>query len=208
MRSYLSVCMAVVIAGLFTVACQDRDEVSAPAPTEIGSFTPNLPAVPNVPPPRHPITYPDGTYSVYGARKRIDQLINTDIKLTAYVAKQYEPPECPEGRTCPPPAMPHLWLADEAEETDPIKMLTVVGYANSQLEMEEAKEDHEAGKVKELPEGVYLPPVVFDWETGHKYEVKGTFTRISGAGFLRTEGLLDYAEHKCLDCPEEEEETQ
>ncbi len=94
---------------------------------------PNLPPVPTVPPPAHPITYPDGTYTVYGVRKRVAHTIDTEVKVTGYITWVYTPPTCPEGRTCPPAKMPHCRIADTANETDERKTLVLVGYAENQM---------------------------------------------------------------------------
>ena len=102
--------------------------------------------------------------------------------------------------------MPHLFLADEVDEKLDKRLLRLVGYAQSFKEMEEEQERSAGGeKPRELPEGVYLPPVVWDWRQGHKYKITGRFTRQSGAGFMATDGLIEYASHECLDCPAEEE---
>jgi hypothetical protein len=167
----------------------------------------NLPAVPKVPPPRHPIQYDDGTWTVHGLRKRIKQTMEEEVRVKAFIVKVYQPTECPEGRTCPPPPMPHLWLGDDLEETKERRLLRLVGYANSQVEMDQAREEAEKGRgpsEEELAAG--LPPIVWDWQQGKRYVIKGRFSRSSGTGFSYSEGLLEYMEHQCLDCPVEEEE--
>jgi hypothetical protein len=159
------------------------------------TIRPNLPEVPNIPPPAHPITYPDGTYTVYGVRKRMEHTMDTEVKVTAYIVEVYVPPECPEGRTCPPAKMPHLWLADTPNEADGNKRLTLVGYAANQNEIDEARDDAARGRTREPPEGEGLPPIPIDFENGRRGVFEGRFARISGAGFLESEGLLDYRTH-------------
>ncbi len=194
---------AAVIAGCSEELVQKKVNVE-----EVQAYKPNLPAVPSIPKPSAPETYSDGSYSVYGARKGINKTIETQMTITAYIAKIYEKPECPEGKTCHV-LMPHLFLADEREEKLERRHMRLVGYAQSFKDMEEEREADEKGEEEEeLPEGVYLPPVIYDWRLGHKYKITGRFTRQSGAGFMATDGLLEYSNHECLDCPVEEEEEE
>ncbi len=192
---------------LFICSCSGEGFERKISAEEVAAYKPNLPAVPTIPKPSTPETFSDGSYSVYGLRRAIRSTINQQVSVTAYIAKIYQKPECPEGQTCHT-LMPHLFLADEASETLERRHLRLVGYAQSFKEMEEEKEAEEKGDAKELPEGVFLPPVVWDWRQGHKYKIKGTFTRQSGAGFMQTDGLLDYESHECLDCPAEEEDEK
>jgi hypothetical protein len=97
-----------------------------------------------------------------------------------------------------------VFLADKKDESIDRYLIKLVGFASSFKEMETEKENAESGKVKELPEGVYLAPVVWDWRVGHKYRITGRFSRASGAGFKDADGLIEYDSHECLDCPVEE----
>ncbi len=175
---------------------------------EVAAHKPNLPSVPNIPKPSVAETFSDGSYSVYGLRRVMRKTIETKVSVTAYITETYKKPECEEGKTCHT-LMPHLFLADELGEKLDRRRLRLVGYAQSFKDMEEEKEAFEKGEEKpELPEGVYLPPVVWDWREGHKYKISGQYTRHSSAGFMATDGLIEYASHECLDCPEEEEEEK
>src|SRR5262245_39419870 len=78
----------------------------------LGDVTPRVPNVPQLPPPPHEIQYSDSCYSVYGVRRRSGQTMDQDVCVTGYIIEVYLPPECPEGRTCPPPSAPHMWMAD------------------------------------------------------------------------------------------------
>lgn len=194
--------------GLVAAACGGEEEDSGPVVVEqVEGYKPDLPPVPTIPEPDVPETYSDSSYSVYGLRKNMNKTIDQVVTVTAYITKIYEKPECPEGETCHT-LMPHLWLADEKDEPLEKRWLKLVGYAQSFQEMEDEKENAEAGKEKDLPEGVYLPPVVWDWRLGHKYKITGRFTRESGSGFKDADGLLEYDEHECLDCPAEDEEEE
>lgn len=197
--------LGAVLAAL-SVGC--GEEKAAPKKVEVQEvqgYKPNLPSVPTIPKPSVPETYPDGTHSVYGLRKGIVKNIETQVTLTAYIAQIYQKPECPEGKTCHV-LMPHLFLADDKDEKLDRRLMRLVGYAKSFKEMEEEQEKDEKGiEDKPLPEGVYLPPVVWDWRLGQKYKITGRFTRRSAEGFMATDGLMDYVSHECLDCPPEED---
>lgn len=205
-RMCVAVMMSATVVGLIILAaCGDNQ--SAVVTEELPELQPNLPPVPKVPPPAHPLQYDDGTWTVYGLRKRLRQNINEEVRVKAYVVKVFTPEPCPEDRTCPPPPMPHLWLGDDLDETSTRKLIRLVGYAQSQDEMDTARDEAEKNRGREpeeQPPG--LPPLIYDWQQGKMYRIKGRFTRASGVGFADSEGLLEYMEHECLDCPEEEEE--
>ena len=195
---------AMVIS--LTLGCNKEDTGGKKVVVEkVDAYKPNLPSVPSIPKPSVPETYGDGSFSVYGLRKGINKNIETMVTVTAYVVETYKKPECTEDKACHV-LMPHLFLADEKDETLDRRRLRLVGYAQSFKEMEDQQEKDEKGtKEEELPEGVYLPPVIWDWREGHKYKITGRFTRQSGSGFMTTDGLLEYNKHECLDCPAEEE---
>jgi len=195
--------MATGLGLLALAACETR----APVVVEqnMPEIRPNLPPIPDVPPPRHPLQYDEGTWTVYGLRKRINQVMDEEVRAKAYIVKIYEPQPCPEGRTCPPSPMPHLWLGDDLDETKERNLIRLVGYANSQEDMNKAREDFEKGvepSEEDLASGI---KTVWDWQQGKQYMVKGHFARSSGTGFMYSEGLLEYIEHQCLDCPPPEE---
>jgi hypothetical protein len=181
------------------------------AAAKLPEIRPALPQVPSVPLPQHKIQNDDGTWSVYGLRKRVRQTMDEEVRVKAYVVKIFVPEPCPEGQTCPPPPMPHLWLGDDLDETSESHLLRVVGWATSQAEIEMARE--EAAKNKTLTRAEVLEkiggelPVVWDWQQGKQYIVKGRFTRFAGTGFGAQEGLLEFIDYQCLDCPPPEEET-
>ena len=196
---------AIVMATGLVLGCKQDDGSKKLVVEQVDSYKPNLPSVPSIPKPSVPETYPDGSYSVYGLRKQIVKTIETQVTVTAYIAKVYQKPECEEGKTCHV-LMPHLFLADESNESLDRRLLRLVGYAKSFKEMEDQQEKDEKGiKDEPLPDGVYLPPVIWDWREGHKYKITGRFTRQSGEGFMATDGLMEYSKHECLDCPVEEE---
>ena len=197
---------AIVMATGLVAGCKTDEGSKKLVVEQVDSYKPNLPSVPSIPKPSVPETYPDGSYSVYGLRKQIVKTIETQVTVTAYVVETYKKPECVEGKACHI-LMPHLFLADEKGETLERRRLRLVGYAKSFKEMEDQKEKDEKGvKDEPLPDGVYLPPVIWDWREGQKYKITGRFTRQSGEGFMATDGLMEYSSHECLDCPVEDEE--
>jgi hypothetical protein len=195
--------MASTMIFFLAIAC---NPAGTPPPKEEKppDFQPNLPSVPAISVPNVPINFPDGSYSVYGLRKKQEETLHQRVRVTARVVDTYEKPFCPEGKTCPPAKMPHLWLADTMGEKNPKYRLTLVGYAEGFQQMAECKEKAEKGIVEEIPEGVELPPCVWDFERGHNYLLEGWYTVISSHGFQDSDGLLEYKDHKCLDCPVEE----
>jgi hypothetical protein len=192
-------------AALALTACEEEDSGPAVVVEKVEGYKPNLPPIPTIPKPDVPETYGDGSYSIYGLRKHISKTMDTPVTVTAFIAKAYEKPVCPEGQTCHT-LMPHVFLADKKDEAIERNFVKLVGFATSFKEMETEKENAEAGKEKDLPEGVYLAPVVWDWRVGYKYKINGRFSRESGAGFKDADGLIEYEAHECLDCPTEEEE--
>ena len=199
----------VLVSIMFILAsCGKQAKDSNVVVTEVKGYKPSLPPVPSIPVPSVPETYGDGSYSIYGLRKNVGKTLNTQVSVTAYIVKIYQKPVCEEGQTCHV-MMPHLFLADELGEKLEKRYIRMVGFAQSFKEMEDAKADAEAGKEPEpLPEGVYLPPVVWDWQEGHKYKIKAVFLNRSSAGFMDADGLLEYKGSECLDCPVEEDDAK
>jgi hypothetical protein len=211
------VIFATVACGLLALsACGQTGPMGAnrtgeqdAAAANLPEIHPALPQVPSIPPPRHPLQYDDGTWSVYGLRKRAATNMDEEVRVKAYIVKIFTPEPCPEGQTCPPPPMPHLWLGDDLDETAESHLLRVVGYATSQAEIQMARD--EAAKNKTLSRAEILEkiggelPIVWDWQQSKQYIVKGRFTRFAGTGFGDQNGLLEYIDYQCLDCPPPED---
>jgi hypothetical protein len=197
--------MGTCLLAALVIGCEEEAEQPTVIVEKVDGYKPNLPPVPSIPKPSAPETYGDGAYSVFGLRRNIANTIEQQVTVTALIAEIYQKPVCPEGHTCHT-LMPHLFLADEKGETLKRRQLRLVGYARSFKEMEDEQELAESGKEKELAEGVYVQPVVWDWQLGQKYTITGRFTRQSAEGFMETDGLLEYSSHQCLDCPPPEEE--
>ncbi len=166
---------------------------------ELPSVTPSLPNVPTLPPPPYPVTYPDQSYSVYGLRRRESTTMDTDVNVTAYIARVYAPEECPEGHTCPTPAAPHMWIADARGETDESHMLMVVGYAENQIAIDEARDGELHGHPQEVDVESGQLPIPTDFWPGAKVHVVGHFARISSSGFNVSEGLLEWHSHTTIE---------
>ncbi|MEM9194868.1 MAG: hypothetical protein AAGF12_37160 [Myxococcota bacterium] len=162
---------------------------------------PNLPQVPTLPPPPHPVTYGDSSYSVYGLRARLRNTIDNEHGVTGYIVEIYTPPECPEGERCPLPAAPHMWIADTPNETEQGNRLTVVGYADNQAMIDEAIELHERGRYEPPAPETGLLPIPVDFAVGAKIKLNGRFTRVSGSGFNISDGLLEYRGHEIVEPP-------
>ncbi len=158
---------------------------------------PNLPAVPTIPPPPHPVQYPDSTYSVYGLRRRAAQTMDTDVQVTGYIVQIFEPPECPAGQQCPRPPAPHIWVADTRDEADQSKRLQIVGYAENHQQVEDAIAGRNRPSQEEIEGGMI--PVPTDFAVGAKIKLNGRFTHVSGFGFNSSNGLLEYRTHEILE---------
>jgi len=159
----------------------------------------NLPAVPVLPPPPHPVQYSDSSYSVYGVRHRLANTVNTELDVTGYIVAVYVPPECPDEDNCPPATAPHMLIADVAGEEDNTKRLTVVGYAENQTQIDEAVEAAERGHPIEIDPETGQLPIPTDFNVGAKVKVRGRFARISGSGFNISNGLLEFRGHETLE---------
>lgn len=165
----------------------------------VPEVSPNLPSVPTLPPPPYPVNWPDNSYSIYGLRRRESTTMDTDVQVTGYIVELYLPPECPEGRTCPTPAAPHMWIADARGVTDPHSRLMVVGYADNQLAIDEARELNERGRYEPPDPETGLRPIPVDFDVGAKVRISGHFARISASGFNVSEGLLEWNTHETLE---------
>ena len=193
----------LLAATLLSSACDEKKASSSETAQTTPAIKPDLPAVPTLPPPPHAVQHPDGSYSLFGLRKRMKSTMDTEVDVTAYVVETYTPPECPEGKTCPQARAPHVYLADDKGETDAEKRILLVGYAENQKTIDEAIRDKKRGKYKAPSPESGLLPVPTDLFPGAKIKVKGRFTRVSGSGFAQSDGLLDYRGHTTLEPPTE-----
>lgn len=183
---------AVLSAGCEQVTSASEPETEA---EQLPEIVPNLPEVPTLPPPPFPTTYDDDSYSVYGLRSRLAKVLDSDVAVTGYVVDIYEPPKCQKKRKeeCPKVAMPHMFIADTADQTDRAEQLIVVGYADNQEQLERARRGR---RTTTIAGGVVVPK---DLAVGNKVRVKGHFTLISSGGFNTSNGLVEYASHDTLD---------
>jgi len=197
-RTFACIAVALVACLVFD-GCKKQAKGPKIEVEKIETYKANLPPVPKIPVPNVPMTYGDSSYSVFGARKSREKAFDTTITVTGYIAKLYEKPVCPDPSRCRV-EMPHIWLADDPKETLDKRLMPVVGYAQSFLEMEDARAlAADPSKATEL--GEFLVPIVWDWKLGHKYKITGRFSQQSAIGFMDPDGVLDYQGHECLDCP-------
>lgn len=197
-RALLLVCSGILV-GVLCVGC-GSEPASDLKVERLPEVHPNLPAVPTLPPPPYPVQLPDQSYTVYGLRKRLRNTIDTDVTVTAYIVDAYVPPVCPEGRTCPTPAAPHLWLADARDDHEERNRLTLVGYAENQAQLDEAVEAARRGHpiLPQHPEAGELQ-IPFDFFPGAKIKVTGHFGYMSSTGFSEASGVLEYRSHTTIE---------
>jgi hypothetical protein len=92
-----------------------------------------------------------------------------------------------------------MWIADTQEEAESGKRLTVVGYAENQVQIDEAVEAMERGRPLEIDPESGMLPIPTDFNVGAKVTISGRFARISGSGFNISNGLLEYRSHETLE---------
>ncbi|MFK7987227.1 MAG: hypothetical protein AB8I08_14480, partial [Sandaracinaceae bacterium] len=134
---------------------------------------PSLPSVPTIPPPPYEVQYSDNSYSIYGVRRRGGTTMDTELSVTGYIVDIYVPPECPEGRTCDPPAAPHMWIADVREPGEDDTRLMVAGYAENQTQIDEAVELAERGRYEPPDPESGILPIPTDFGVGAKVRIQG-----------------------------------
>jgi hypothetical protein len=194
-------CVLAVASATLSIGCEQTAAAKVQV-ERLPEVKASLPPVPTIPPPPFPIQYSDQSYSVYGLRRALRRTINTEVNVTAYIAKVFVPPECPPKEKCPLPPAPHIWLGDTKTETDNNKMLLVGGYAENQKAIDEAIKEAKKGKKAAAPppeEETGIIPIPTDFFPGAKIKIKGRFAYMSGAGFQSSEGVMDYAEHQTLE---------
>lgn len=131
----------------------------------------------------------DGSWSIYGLRKEIEENVKLgdagqEIEVKGYVQDIYEPPECPKGEQCPLGKQPHIWVTDKPDEKGKKRAMMVVGYRFT-------IPDYDAKRWEKVPDVVF--------EKGQQYTFKGKFKRFSDQGFADARGLLDFVHYKALD---------
>ena len=192
---------ALALAGASLLGACGEQPASDLTIERLPDVDPSLPSVPTLPPPPHEVQYSDNSYSIYGVRRRAGTTMDTELAVTGYIVEIYVPPECPEGRTCDPPAAPHLWMADTREPEDDEERLMVAGYAENQQQIDEAVELAERGRYEPPDPESGILPIPTDFAVGAKVRMNGRFTRVSGAGFNVSNGLLEYRGHEVVEPP-------
>ena len=145
-----------------------------------------LPPSPDFDEGKAPITWEDGSLSIFGLRKDIDQNVadgdaGKEIMVKGWIQEIYVAPECPEGEVCPPPKQAHVWITDHQGQEGKKRAMMVVNYRYTIPEFE-------------LPDWKGQPEVVL--EKGKQYTFKGKFKRFSDSGFAFDSGLLEFIAYK------------
>ena len=148
-----------------------------------------LPPPPNFDEAKVEEKYPDGSWSIYGLRAKLDDNVKDgdagkEITVKGYVQEIYVPPECPEGEICPPGKQPHFWITDKPDQQGKKRAMMVVNYRFSIPEWD-------AKRWKGQPEVII--------EKGKRYTIKGMFKRFSDTGFADARGLFEFRAYKPLD---------
>ena len=190
MKHVTILCSTVLTIAVLAPGC-DKEEAKAEAETKEDLGPPvqvQLPAAPNFDEGITVEKYDDGSFSIYGLRRDVDENVNagsagTEVNLKAWVQDVYVPPECPEGELCPPGKQPHVWVTDKPEEQGKKRAMMVVNYRFTIPEWD-------AARWKDQPEVVI--------EKGKQYTFKGKFKRFSDTGFSHDRGLLEFAAYHPL----------
>jgi hypothetical protein len=141
-----------------------------PQSTTLPPIKVDLPPPPSFAASDVPMSYPDGTVSVYGLRKKKAEQLGKEVRVKAYLIEVYQCPPCPKKQVCKLCEQPHFFLGDKPD-TKKEKALMVVDYL--------------------LPK--QKPPAI---TVGKQYEVAGNFAINSPTGFGSSEGLLIFGKLK------------
>jgi hypothetical protein len=175
--------------GFAAVACDAKEEAPKEEEEVFNDPKVELPAAPNFEEGKVDEQYPDGAYSVYGLRRKLDERVaegvaGTEITVRAYIQEIYVPDPCPEGEVCPPGKQPHVWVVDQPDVQGKKRAMMVVNYAF-------VIPESDAKRWKDEP-AVLL-------EKGKQYTFKGKFKRFSDTGFADDRGLLEFLAYKAKD---------
>ena len=94
------------------------------------------------------------------------------------------------------------------EPGDDEQRIMLAGYAENQTQIDEAVELAERGRYEPPDPESGILPIPTDFAVGARVKVTGQFTRISGAGFNVSNGMLEYRGHERLEPPPGTEEEE
>jgi hypothetical protein len=189
------------------VGCDTQSKLNVMVEEGANAPRVNLPRVPTIPPPPHPVQYPDGAYSIYGLRhaaarnwtKQVTVRGHVVYVYTPYVPNSRPPRVCREQDRCEE-ERPHIYIADTASETDPEKRMMVTGYATYQWEIDTARTAAARGRPNPqantpLAQQGLVRTFPTDLLEGAQVTVTGSFVRRASNGQADSNGLIEYARH-------------
>lgn len=182
-----ALCVAPFACGGEPAPKTKKSEDDAPNPADNVKF--ELPPPPDFDEGRVAEKWEDGTWSIYGLRKDIEENVKAgdagqEIEMKGYVQDIYEPPVCGKDEKCQGGKQPHIWITDKPDEKGKKRAMMVVGYRFT-------IPDYDAKRWDKVPDVVF--------EKGKQYTFKGKFKRFSDQGFADARGLLDFTHYKAID---------
>jgi hypothetical protein len=133
--------------------------------------------------PNPPLVADDGSWSIRGLRRFLDELLCESeqgrvVVVTAYVQEIYQPPTCLPNQPCLA-KQPHAWLVDDPSVDGKRFALMLVGTEFVIPEWDTATRQLFAGAAK------------LELEVGRRYAFMGWFRRRTESGFAHDRGLLE-----------------
>lgn len=207
--------LAVVGLGLGVAAslgagCEPKNKLDVVVEEGAAAVRANLPSVPTLPPPPHPVRLPDNSYTVYGLRHEAARNWTKQVTVRGHIVDVYVPmvPGSRPPRPCRPneceEERPHIYIADTPTETDPERRLQVTGYANFQAEIDEARvaaarqRPAQNAQPNALQQQGLTRSIPTDFYPGAEVSITGTFTRRASNGQADSNGLIEYASHRTI----------
>jgi hypothetical protein len=189
-RALLATTATLLLASSF--ACQKHQGgYGEDTQGQLPNINVDLPPVPSFDPGPIPLTYPDGTLSIVGLKRRQEKYLGQEVKVTAFVTDVYVcPPEIKncKGTGCKNCEKPHFFVGDTADATDD-KSLICSDY------------NEPGDKIVPGEPGSDNPPLDTKKLKGEKIIVDAMYSLSSGAGFKSSDGVLGYKSMQDLSSP-------